>query len=104
MTLSINKRSTDSVANNAVKRGLAVDEGCRALVDKHLRALFTILSLIMDRTNNNDVDYQSNQNNQNAEFIKNMIEGIDPFTTAQNTGAPTQTPSLLETLFSGSSY
>ncbi|CAG8716751.1 13321_t:CDS:1, partial [Dentiscutata erythropus] len=53
--------------------------------------------------NQANINGGEHQNDQNAEFIKNIIEGIDPFTTAQYTGAPQQTPPLPEIVFLGSS-
>ncbi|CAG8443111.1 2389_t:CDS:2 [Dentiscutata heterogama] len=44
----------------------------------------------------NDNANREQQNNQNAEFVENIIEGINPFATTQNAGAPQQTPSLSE--------
>ncbi|CAG8610486.1 20927_t:CDS:2 [Dentiscutata erythropus] len=47
----------------------------------------------MDQANANGGEQQ---NVQNAEFVENMIDGINPFATTQNTRAPQQTLSLTE--------
>ncbi|CAG8777345.1 25890_t:CDS:1, partial [Dentiscutata erythropus] len=47
-----------------------------------------------------DVNANDEHHNRNEEFIKSIIDGV-PFTTAENTRIPQQTPSLVETLFSG---
>ncbi|CAG8800199.1 22917_t:CDS:1, partial [Gigaspora margarita] len=46
----------------------------------------------MDANANGDGHHE-----QNAEFIRNIIEGIDPFASVQNTRIPQQAQSLSET-------